>query len=46
MNLVELSGGELRLTERGRPFLRNATMFFDQRLRRQQPQARTFSQSL
>jgi oxygen-independent coproporphyrinogen-3 oxidase len=44
--LVELSGGKLRLTERGRPFLRNATMFFDRRLRRQQPQARTFSQSL
>ncbi len=44
--LVELNGGELHLTERGRPFLRNATMFFDQRLRRQQPQARTFSQSL
>jgi len=33
---VEVSGGELRLTERGRPFLRNATMFFDRRLRRQQ----------
>jgi oxygen-independent coproporphyrinogen-3 oxidase len=44
--LVEVGGGKLRLTERGRPFLRNACMFFDYRLRRQQPQARIFSQAL
>ena len=44
--LVSLDDGELRLTTRGRPFLRNACMFFDQRLRRQQPQTRIFSQSL
>lgn len=44
--LVELHDHRLGLTERGRPFLRNACMFFDYRLRRQQPQARTFSQSL
>lgn len=44
--LVELRGQELHLTERGRPFLRNATMFFDERLRRQQPQTRTFSQAM
>jgi oxygen-independent coproporphyrinogen-3 oxidase len=44
--LVELRNEKLALTERGRPFLRNACMFFDYRLRRQQPQARIFSQSL
>ncbi len=44
--LVELDGSTLRLTERGLPFLRNACMFFDQRLRRQQPASRTFSQAM
>ena len=44
--LVELDGATLRLTERGLPFLRNACMFFDQRLRRQQPTSRTFSQAM
>jgi oxygen-independent coproporphyrinogen-3 oxidase len=44
--LVNVHGDRLTLTERGRPFLRNACMFFDYRLRRQQPQARTFSQAL
>jgi oxygen-independent coproporphyrinogen-3 oxidase len=44
--LGEVQDARLTLTERGRPFLRNACMFFDYRLRRQQPQARTFSQAL
>jgi oxygen-independent coproporphyrinogen-3 oxidase len=44
--LVEVQDQKLTLTERGRPFLRNACMFFDYRLRRQQPQAKTFSQAL
>lgn len=44
--LVRVHDDKLTLTERGRPFLRNACMFFDYRLRRQQPQARTFSQAL
>ncbi|MBP6821185.1 MAG: oxygen-independent coproporphyrinogen III oxidase [Acidobacteria bacterium] len=44
--LVELRNQELQLTDFGRPFLRNATMFFDERLRRQQPQAQIFSQAL
>ena len=44
--LVEVRESKLKLTERGRPFLRNACMFFDYRLRRQQPQAKTFSQAL
>jgi oxygen-independent coproporphyrinogen-3 oxidase len=44
--LVKFQNGKLALTERGKPFLRNACMFFDYRLRRQQPEARIFSQSL
>jgi oxygen-independent coproporphyrinogen-3 oxidase len=44
--LVELNSEKLILTERGRPFLRNACMFFDQRLRRQEPRAQVFSQAL
>jgi oxygen-independent coproporphyrinogen III oxidase len=44
--LVELSGQELLLTDPGRPFLRNATMFFDERLRRHEPQTQIFSQAL
>jgi oxygen-independent coproporphyrinogen III oxidase len=44
--LVRIQDQKLMLTERGRPFLRNACMFFDYRLRRQKPQAKTFSQAL
>jgi oxygen-independent coproporphyrinogen-3 oxidase len=44
--LVEIHDDKLALTEPGKPFLRNACMFFDYRLRRQQPQARIFSQAL
>ena len=44
--LVEIHDDKLALTARGKPFLRNACMFFDYRLRRQQPQARVFSQAL
>ncbi len=44
--LVEVQDQKLTLTERGRPFLRNACMFFDYRLRRQKPHAKTFSQAL
>lgn len=44
--LVELRDQKLILTERGRPFLRNACMFFDQRLRRQEKRPRVFSQAL
>ena len=44
--LVEVDGTQLRLTEQGLPFLRNACLFFDQRLRRQQPTSRIFSQAV
>jgi oxygen-independent coproporphyrinogen-3 oxidase len=44
--LVEVSEQKMVLTERGRPFLRNACMFFDKRLRQQEERPRIFSQAL
>ena len=44
--LVEVNGQRLILTDRGRPFLRNACMFFDQRLRQQEQRPQVFSQAL
>jgi oxygen-independent coproporphyrinogen-3 oxidase len=44
--LVEVRGQKLILTDLGRPFLRNACMFFDQRLRQQEAQPKLFSQAL
>jgi oxygen-independent coproporphyrinogen III oxidase len=44
--LVEVSNGSLALTDKGTPFLRNACMFFDQRLRHQEQRPQMFSQAL
>ena len=44
--LVEVGDQTLILTERGRPFLRNACMFFDYRLRQQEQRPQVFSQAL
>lgn len=44
--LVEVSDDGLQLTEKGTPFLRNACMFFDQRLRSQEQRPQVFSQAL
>lgn len=44
--LVTVDGQKLILTESGRPFLRNACMFFDQRLRQQEQRPQVFSQAL
>jgi oxygen-independent coproporphyrinogen III oxidase len=44
--LIEIQNGKLRITEEGKPFLRNACMALDQRLREQKPNTRIFSQSL
>lgn len=44
--LVEISGNKLKLTDLGKPFLRNAAVFFDSRLQRSQPQTRIFSSSI
>lgn len=45
-NLVEVNQGQMKITEAGRPFLRNACAFLDKRLRRAQPSTRIFSQSI
>jgi oxygen-independent coproporphyrinogen-3 oxidase len=44
--LVRVSEDSLQLTEKGTPFLRNACMFFDQRLRSQEQRPQVFSQAL
>jgi len=44
--LIEVSDGILELTEKGTPFLRNACMFFDRRLRNQEQRPQLFSQAL
>lgn len=44
--LVKIADHKLTLTERGRPFLRNACMGLDLRLRSSAPQTKVFSQSL
>jgi oxygen-independent coproporphyrinogen-3 oxidase len=45
-HLVAFEGDELKLTETGRPFLRNACVALDLRLRRNKPDTKVFSQSL
>lgn len=44
--LVYFDGKTLKLTEKGKPFLRNACVALDLRLRRNAPQTKIFSQSL
>jgi len=44
--LVRVTDRALELTEKGTPFLRNACMFFDQRLRSQEQRPQVFSQAL
>ncbi len=44
--LIEFSQDELVLTEKGKPFLRNACLFFDERLKSKQPLTQVFSKSL
>jgi oxygen-independent coproporphyrinogen III oxidase len=44
--LVRLNGGELILTEAGRPFLRNACVALDERMRAAKPGTKVFSQAL
>ena len=45
-NLVSIEGGVLKITEQGQPFLRNACMALDHRMRVSKPQAQVFSQSM
>ncbi|KYG68540.1 coproporphyrinogen III oxidase [Bdellovibrio bacteriovorus] len=45
-HLVEIKDHKLLVKEEGRPFLRNACVFFDERLKSKQPQTKIFSQSI
>ncbi|UOF00811.1 oxygen-independent coproporphyrinogen III oxidase [Bdellovibrio reynosensis] len=45
-SLVEVRDHKLIVNESGRPFLRNACVFFDERLKSKQPQTKIFSQSI
>ncbi|MDG0815304.1 oxygen-independent coproporphyrinogen III oxidase [Bdellovibrio svalbardensis] len=45
-HLVEIHHHKLIVKEKGRPFLRNACVFFDERLKAKQPQTKIFSQSI
>jgi len=44
--LVTIEDGEMSLLEEGKPFLRNAAVFFDRRLRTSEPKTKIFSQSI
>jgi oxygen-independent coproporphyrinogen-3 oxidase len=44
--LIEINNNKIKVLESGKPFLRNAALFFDKRLMRSQPQTKTFSQSI
>ncbi|MFN7904352.1 MAG: oxygen-independent coproporphyrinogen III oxidase [Pseudobdellovibrionaceae bacterium] len=44
--LIEIDSEKIKLLDDGKPFLRNACLFFDRRLREKQPQTRIFSQSI
>lgn len=44
--LVQVTDQAVKVTEKGRPFLRNACVFFDERLRSKQPQTQVFSKSI
>lgn len=44
--LVQVTDQTVKVTEKGRPFLRNACVFFDERLRSKQPQTQVFSKSI
>lgn len=45
-SLVEIHNHKLVVKDAGRPFLRNACVFFDERLKQKQPQTKIFSQSI
>ena len=44
--LVEIKNHQLYITDLGRPFLRNACVFFDEHLKQKAPQTKIFSQSI
>ena len=44
--LIEVNGQHLKVTERGRPFLRNICLAFDARYWQKQPGGKLFSQAI
>jgi len=44
--LIELTEEQIRITEKGRPFIRNICMAFDKRLWRKQPETQLFSTTI
>lgn len=44
--LVEVTAASVKVTEKGKPFLRNIAMAFDARLRRKTPSVQVFSKSI
>ena len=45
-SLIEVNGMTLKITLAGKPFLRNACVFFDEHLKRKQPDSKIFSKSI
>ncbi|MDX1543832.1 MAG: coproporphyrinogen III oxidase, partial [Christiangramia sp.] len=44
--LIEIDSNYLKITEKGRPFVRNVCMAFDMKLQRNKPQTRLFSMTV
>ena len=44
--LIEIQPNSLKVTEKGRPFVRNICMAFDLRLQRNKPETRLFSMTV
>ena len=44
--LVEISGKQVKITEKGRAFTRNVAMVFDLRMMRNKPETRIFSMTI
>ncbi len=44
--LVEMNGSKMQMTEMGKPFLRNACVVLDQRMRNAKPSTKIFSQAV
>ncbi len=44
--LVEIDGNKIKVTEKGRPFVRNISMAFDLRMHRKKPNTRIFSMTV
>jgi oxygen-independent coproporphyrinogen-3 oxidase len=44
--LIILNDSQVKVTEKGRPFIRNIAMAFDLRMIRHQPESRIFSMTI